>query len=275
MEATFGAVNTLFCQYVAGYAGRDTTRRGPAAGGEACWSAEQLQELLDEWVISWQERPHEGLLSPDTSRVLSPNEMYAVLVSAAGYLPLMLTGDDYRELLPCEWRTINEYGVRLGRRTYDSRALNPHRRQHSGVTSRKGLWEVRYDPYNLSQVWIRNHRDGGWLRADWTRLPMISAPFADFTWRHARQAAAGGPFDETAAARALDDLLRRTSDGPGTSDPAGDRVAARTRAAVSARRPPPTEDPCPGEEEDPKAEDLHIAPFGIFDARAEAERWLP
>jgi len=201
--------------------------------------------------------------------------MYAVLVSAAGYLPLMLTGDDYIELLPCEWRTINEYGVRLERRTYDSRALNPYRRQHSGVTSRKGLWEIRYDPYDLSQIWIRNHRDGGWLRAAWTHLPMVSAPFADFTWRHARQAAAAGghPFDEAAAARALDDLLRRAGDGPGPADPASQRIAARTRAASSVHRPPPVADPGPAEEDD-HGEDHDIAPFGIFDARAEAEQWL-
>lgn len=147
---------------------------------------------------------HEGLLSPDTGRVLSPNEMFAVLVTAAGYVPLMLTGDDYVELLPGTWRTINDYGIRLDGRTYDSKALNPYRRQHSGVAAKQGLWEVRHDPYDLTHVWVRNHRDGGWVRAGWTHLPMVAAPFADFTWRHARQQAtfepAGEP-DETATAR--------------------------------------------------------------------------
>lgn len=67
----------------------------------------QMQDLLDEWIIAgWQQRSHEGLLSPDTGRVLSPNERFAVLVTAAGYVPLMLTGDDYVELLPGTWRTI-------------------------------------------------------------------------------------------------------------------------------------------------------------------------
>ncbi len=278
VEATFGAISTLFCQYVAGYTGRDVTRRGPSAAGEACWSLAQLQDLLDEWIISgWQERPHDGLISPDTSRVLSPNEMYTVLVSAAGYLPVMLTGDDYIELLPSAWRTINEYGVRLDRRTYDSRALNPYRRQHSGVTTRKGLWEVHYDPYDLSQVWIRNHRDCGWLRAAWTHLPMVTAPFADFTWRHARQAAAAGgrPFDEAAAARALEDLLRRAGDGPPPADPASQRIAARTRAAASTHRPPKTGNPRLAREDDDVEDDVvsPVVPFGIFDARAEAEQW--
>ncbi|MFD8098604.1 Mu transposase C-terminal domain-containing protein [Nocardia fluminea] len=190
IERTFQSINTLFTQHVSGYVGRDVTRRGSNIEADALWSLPQLQELFDEWVLHWQRRPHEGLLSPDTARAVSPNEMYAVLVSAAGYLPLMLTSEDYVELLPSKWRTINDYGVRIDRRTYDHQSLNPFRRQHSGVTARNGAWEVRYDPYDLAKIFIRNHHDGGWIAAAWTHAPMVSAPFADFTWRHARQLAA-------------------------------------------------------------------------------------
>lgn len=35
VERTFASVNTLFCQHVAGYTGRDTTRRGLDAAGQA------------------------------------------------------------------------------------------------------------------------------------------------------------------------------------------------------------------------------------------------
>ena len=70
--------------------------RGRDVESGAAWSPAQLQDLLDQWVIlGWQQRPHEELKSPDTGRVLSPNEMYAVLVAAAGYVPLMLAGEDY------------------------------------------------------------------------------------------------------------------------------------------------------------------------------------
>jgi len=50
IERTFGAINTLFCQHVAGYTGRDVTRRG-AGSQDELWSLADLQELLDEWVI--------------------------------------------------------------------------------------------------------------------------------------------------------------------------------------------------------------------------------
>ena len=219
-------MNTLFCQHVAGYVGRDASHRGADVATEARWSLTQLQELLEEWVIAgWQTRPHDGLVGPDTGRTLSPNEMYATLVAAAGYVPVMLTGTDYIELLPATWRTINDYGVRIDRRTYDAKALNPLRCQHSGVNAQNGKWKVRFDPYDLSQIWIRDHRgeDGGFIRAVWTRLPMVLAPFAHFTWRRAREltTSTGEPVDETAIARTLDDLLGRAGAGPVAEKGAG------------------------------------------------------
>jgi transposase InsO family protein len=122
VEHTFASINTLFCQHVAGYTGRDVTRCGKDVEGDAVWSLPQLQDLLDEWIIAgWQPRPHEGLHDPHASaRTLSPNDAYAALVAVAGYLPLTLSGSDYLELLPLEWRTINEYGIRIEHRTYDS-----------------------------------------------------------------------------------------------------------------------------------------------------------
>ena len=54
-----------------------------------------------------------------------PNEKYAALVAAAGYLPLTLTGEDYLELLPVEWRQINAYGIRIDYRTYDCAGAGP------------------------------------------------------------------------------------------------------------------------------------------------------
>jgi len=46
--------------------------------------------------------------------------MYAALISVAGYVPVVLSGDDYIELLPVAWRAINYDGIRLDYRTYDS-----------------------------------------------------------------------------------------------------------------------------------------------------------
>jgi transposase InsO family protein len=276
VERTFSSVNTLFCQYVAGYTGSDVTRRGRDVAAGAAWTLPQLQDLLDEWIVAgWQTRPHEGLRSPYLpGRELTPNEAYAVQVARAGYLPVPLSGEDYIELLPACWRAVNDYGILIGHRTYDCPELGPYRRKTSPVTAMRGRWEVHYDPYDLSRVWVRG-QDGGWITVPWTHLPMVAAPFADFTWRYARQILAARGGDDTsqsAVARVLADLLHRAGEGP------PDRVIARTTsAAATGRLPelPGTEtDAEPGIHGEGGQGDGEVEPFGVFDPLAEErEPW--
>jgi putative transposase len=219
---------------------------------------------------AWQHRPHDALRDPHApNRMLTPNEKYAATVAVAGYLPLTLTGEDYLELLPVEWRQINDYGIRIDHRTYDSPELGPWRRQPSGVTAKNNRWEVHYDPYDLSQVFVRT--PNGWVTAAWTHQAMVSAPFADFTWRHARTLAPAGA-TETDIARVLDDLLARAQTGPQHKTSA--RVVARTRAGAATHRPPQLETPAQQDLPQLQSENAQVIPFGVFDADAEAERWL-
>jgi hypothetical protein len=315
IERTLGSVSTLFAQYVAGYAGRSTEHRGKDAEQAAAWSMAELQALLDEWVVAvWQNRPHEGLRDPlSPGKALTPNERYAALVAVAGYVPVPLGPEDYIELLPAEWRVINSYGVRIALRTYDSGELNPYRRQHSGIEAKGGRWEVRYDPYDISRVWIRNHHHGGWLTATWAHLRTAPVPFGEQAWNHARQLLAtrgSDPATEAEIAAAAADLLDRAEKGPGSGpggpgsarqgkaagrqrSPRSRRVAGRSAATAARQWPHP--EPGPGgtsEDEDvagqvgadvPGAEDraeqqteippAKVIPLPLFDARKEAEKW--
>lgn len=280
VESTLGSINTLFCQHVAAYTGPNVSRRG--ADVAAAWTVAELQDLLDEWlIVGWAARPHDSLRDPQfPGRAVSPNDRYTALVAAAGYLPLTLSGQDYLELLPVAWRQINAYGIRIDYRTYDSPELGPWRQQNSGVAAKRGLWEIHHDPYDLSQVFVRTPH--GWVTAAWTHLPMVSAPFADFTWRHARRLAAHAGHDdtnETEVARVLDDLLTRAQAGP--VDRADARVAARTRVGAATHRPPREDPPDTGDSTGETAGDgpdddcpgATVIPLGVFDADAEAERW--
>jgi hypothetical protein len=181
-------------------------------------------------------RRHEGLRHPFTpDQPASPNEAYAALVAAAGYVPVALTGEDYIELMPADWRAIGDGGIQIGYRTYNCAELGPYRRAPSGVTGKGGRWEVHYDPYDLSLIWVRNHHHGGWITVPWTHMAMVGQPFADVTWRHARTIAAERGIDdanETAVAAVLAALLREAGQGP----PATRRAIARTRP--SPRSPP-------------------------------------
>ena len=208
--------------------------------------------------------------------MLSPNEKYAALVAAAGCLPLTLTGEDYLELLPVEWRQINAYGIRIGYRTYDCPELGAYRLQHSGATARRGLWEVHHDPYDVTKVFVRT--PDGWVTAPWTHLPMVSAPFAEFTWRHARKLTADRGLDDTnesEVARVLDDLLTRAQAGP--ADKRSGRVTARGRVTAATHRPPSRDgsaaDAVADADNEAETPLATVIPFGVFDADAEASRW--
>lgn len=79
-------------------------------------------------------------------------------------------------------------------------------------------WAIHYDPYDLRQVWLRT--SDSWVTVPWTHLPMVNAPFADFTWRHARELTAArgqDPANETAVAEALNDLLHKLIKRHGTA----------------------------------------------------------
>jgi putative transposase len=311
IERTLGSVSTLFAQHVAGYVGSSTEHRGKNAEDGAVWSMAGLQALLDEWIVAvWQNRPHDGLRDPlAPGRALTPNERYAALIDAAGYVPVPLSPGDYIELLPAAWRVINSYGVKVGLRTYDSGELNPYRRQHSGIEARNGRWEVRYDPYDISRVWIRNHHHGGWLSATWKHLRTAPVPFGEQAWTHAREILASrgsDPVTEAEIAAAAADLLDRAGQGPGpgpdepaspkqqeagrTRSPRSRRVRGRAAATAAAQWPRPAPGPAGGDEDSagpggPGADDgaeqeaetgstpAQVIPLPLFDARKEAEKW--
>ena len=53
-----GSVASLFAQFVSGYLGRSVEFRGRRADKEPLWSLMELQGLLDEWIVVWQNLPH-------------------------------------------------------------------------------------------------------------------------------------------------------------------------------------------------------------------------
>ncbi|MFI0108028.1 Mu transposase C-terminal domain-containing protein [Streptomyces parvus] len=282
IEKTLGSVATLFAQFVAGYTGRSVDRRGRHLEDGPLWSLPELQELLDEWIVAvWQTRPHDALRDPDApKRAFSPNEKYTMLLESCGYVPAPLSGEDYVELLPERWHAINAYGIRMNRRTYDSPELNPLRRQHSGVAEKKGLWEIHYDPYDVSRIWVRDRRGerDRWITVFWRHLHRVGVPFGEMAWDHARQQVPKNG-SEAQIADAAAALLKRAHDGPrDVKDPPAKRsrrdrrVAARTRATAPGR-----EIPDPPTESEPMDEDTdtslaEVIPLGLFDPLADPWR---
>jgi transposase InsO family protein len=280
IERHFGTVGTLFSQFASGYAGRSPDRRGRHVEDQPLWSMAELQELLDEWLLLWLNRPHDGLRDPEhPGRAFTPNEKYAALVETAGYVPVSLGPDDYVELLPAEWRAVNAYGIKLNWRTYDCGELGPLRLQPSGVRERNDLWEIRHDPYDVSRIHVRG--PDGWITAFWKHLNRMPLPFGELAWDHARRGLGPGASEEEIAG-AVAALLRRAGEGPEEDGKPSlskrdRRVAARTKAAAPKESPPETGPQPPGSaaEQSGQGEPLaKVIPMPIFDPFTEADkRW--
>ncbi|WP_199839131.1 Mu transposase C-terminal domain-containing protein, partial [Streptomyces sp. NRRL F-5122] len=240
---------------------------------------------------------------------LTPNQMWAALISITGHVPVPLTRDDYLELLPVRWQPVTERGIRLNHRTYDHDLLAPYRGQPSPHTTRGGKWEIHINPHDIRQIWLRLP-NGTFAEIPWIHRDHVHRPFNEQTFHHIRATLprhTDPDSHEADLADALDHLMRRARTGHTT--PAETRLLTRTK---TARTPLPPPDTAPrtgtdragdGTDEDP----LHAAPdsdpdldpqdtdleaeeaeeadtddrsadtpytgLGLYDARAEALTW--
>lgn len=191
VERVFAAINSGFTQYLSGYVGPNVVKRGASPHDEALWTLAEVQNLLDLWIVAtWQNKPHPGLRHPAMPKKdLTPNEAYAALASVAPTINVALDRDDYIGLLPVTYRSIQGYGINFESLHYDSPALHPYRGVKSGLPlpARDG-WEVRYDPYRLQSIFVRDHFRSVWIEAEWTLAKQTLAPFSLDVLRAARQA---------------------------------------------------------------------------------------
>ncbi|MEI5011711.1 hypothetical protein RB196_34580 [Streptomyces sp. PmtA] len=223
VERTFGAIKSLFSQYVNTYTGNDISRRARTLDGEVLFNLSQLDDLLQEWIVlGWQNRRHDELRNPHDANLptLTPNQMYAAAVQVAGYLPIPLNREDYLRLLPTAWVGVSDEGIRFMNRVYDNvkGELAPYRRRRSGLGGkRRGGWQLRYNPYAPEHVWLYDHEKQEWVEASFRHQHLIGAPWTQYLWDIATTehlARGGHKDDDEAIAQALAELLERAGRGP-------------------------------------------------------------
>ncbi|MFE6162141.1 Mu transposase C-terminal domain-containing protein [Streptomyces sp. NPDC056486] len=241
VERQFGSLNSQLFQFLPGYVGSHVGERGQDAEREACLTLPQLQDIIEEFLITgWHRRKHDGLRHPLLPKqALTPLEMWAALVAVTGHVPLPLSLDDHVELLQTRWHPITDHGIRFDYRTYDDEALNGFRGQDSGVEAKQGQWEVHWNPYDLSRIWVR--LPSGFVPVPWIHAGEVALPFTHHTWQHIRRVVKrrdGYEDHEAKLARALDDLLRRVSRLHTQATKAERRVVAKSRANQHLAVPP-------------------------------------
>lgn len=126
------------------------------------------------------------------------------------------------------WRTIQHYGVDLGRR-YNGPALNPYRNITSSYTGKaKGRWPIHYSPDDITRAYFRDPETRQWHTLTWEHAPSMDMPLNEDAMTFARKLAAAKytyPDDRLAIA----DLFERWNLG------LGDTLAERRMALRLSR----------------------------------------
>ena len=178
VERNFGTISTMFTQNLPGYVGNSPVNKGRNPQKAELLDIATLSELFDDWVLNvWQSRPHSGLRDPmEPSQKYSPNQWFNATTELAGTIPLPITQDDFIDLLPSGFRNIGTVGVQFKNRHYDSVELHPHRHLPSNLPGHKRLWEVKYNPYDVTHIWVRSPKNT-WIECRWRNADALTQPF--------------------------------------------------------------------------------------------------
>ncbi|MFJ4175381.1 Mu transposase C-terminal domain-containing protein [Microbacterium sp. NPDC089696] len=175
VERHFGTINTKFAQYLPGYVHSNVQSRGENARAEEVLTLEEVSELFDRWLgVIWQNRRHDGLvdhLQPNLRH--TPNTMFAASVELQGHFVVPCDEDDFIALMPSMERTIQNDGIELNGRMYDS----PHLAGMRGIRNPDGSkkkFAVHFDPADVTRAWARVETE--WVMCTWVAKDGMSRP---------------------------------------------------------------------------------------------------
>lgn len=191
VERFFRTIREDLLQYLPGYKGPDVHSRGVAPEHDAHFYIDELEAIIREWIaVVYHRRPHGGLVEPGLPGLdLSPATMFEHGLARAGYIEAPQDPDLAYEFLAAEKRTIQHYGVEIGRRRYNGPSLDLYRNERSPYPG--GLWPVHHHPDDISRIYFRDPHDRTWHTLMWEHAAMLTAPFGEdalaFCWRLAKK----------------------------------------------------------------------------------------
>ncbi|MEV5312071.1 helix-turn-helix domain-containing protein [Streptomyces sp. NPDC052610] len=224
-----------------GYKGPDIHARGEDPEGEAFFFLDELEAIVREWTaVVYHCRPHAGLVDPGAPGLrMSPAKMFEHGMARAGYIEVPRDPDLAFEFLATKWRTIQHYGVEIGRRRYTGPGLPAPgiRSPYAGPV--KNGWPFQVDPDDISRIYFRDPDSRTWHTLMWEHAPSADMPLSEDALAFARKLAAAKyryPDDRLAVA----DLLERWNLGLG-STLAERRMALRVSREQAALELPSTD----------------------------------
>ncbi|KUM75546.1 helix-turn-helix domain-containing protein [Streptomyces griseorubiginosus] len=242
VERYFRTLREGLLQVLPGYKGPDIHSRGERPEDDAFFFLDELEAIVREWTATvYHCRPHAGLVDPGVPGLrMSPAKMFEHGMARSGYIEVPRDRDLAFEFLQTKWRTVQHYGVEIGRRRYSGPGLPEAglRSPYDGPV--KNGWPFQVDPDDITRIYFRNPSTRVWHTLTWEHAPSARMPLSEDALVFARQLAAEKyrfPDDRLAVA----DLLERWNLGLGTTR-AERRMVLRLSREQAAIELPPTEE---------------------------------
>ncbi|MEU9452887.1 helix-turn-helix domain-containing protein [Streptomyces sp. NPDC048277] len=218
VERYFRTLREGLLQVLPGYKGPDIHSRGESPEDDAFFFLDELEAMIREWTAAvYHCRPHSNLVDPGLPGLrMSPAKMFEHGMARAGYIEAPRERDLAFEFLQTKWRTVQHYGVEIGRRRYSGPGLPEPgiRSPYDGPV--KNGWPFQADPDDITKIYFRNPTTREWHTLTWEHAPSAEMPLSEDALTFARQLAASKyrfPNDRLAVA----DLLQRWNLGLGTT----------------------------------------------------------
>ncbi|MER5990193.1 helix-turn-helix domain-containing protein [Streptomyces viridosporus] len=218
VERYFRTLREGLLQVLPGYKGPDIHSRGERPEDDAFFFLDELEAIIREWTAAvYHCRPHSSLVDPGLPGLrMSPAKMFEHGMARAGYIEVPRDRDLAFEFLQTKWRTVQHYGVEIGRRRYSGPGLPEPGARSPYDSPVKNGWPFQVDPDDITRIYFRDPATRAWHTLLWEHAPSAEMPLSEDALTFARQLAASKyrfPDDRLAVA----DLLERWNLGLGTT----------------------------------------------------------
>ncbi|MFE4330197.1 helix-turn-helix domain-containing protein [Streptomyces sp. NPDC056831] len=218
VERYFRTLREGLLQVLPGYKGPDIHSRGENPEDDAFFFLDELEAIIREWTAAvYHCRQHSSLVDPGLPGLrMSPAKMFEHGMARAGYIEAPRDRDLAFEFLQTKWRTVQHYGVEIGRRRYSGPGLPEPGIRSPYDSPVKNGWPFQVDPDDITKIYFRNPTTREWHTLTWEHAPSAEMPLSEDALTFARQLAASKyrfPDDRLAVA----DLLQRWNLGLGTT----------------------------------------------------------
>lgn len=190
LERFFRTVREGLLQYLPGYKGPDINSRGLDVEGHAFFYLDQLEAIVREWVAAvYHHSRHSSLFDPHLpSATMTPAQMFAHGMARAGCLEVPRDPYLAYEFLQVQARTIQHYGVQVGKLRYVGDVLTELSNRRSPYTGKfANKWPIHVDPDNIAHVYLKHPDTGVWHTLEWEHAAHVDAPFSEEALAFARR----------------------------------------------------------------------------------------